>query len=233
MASPVTPGHSRGLSEIDTTFEDSTTDRRMSRASINTPSTPFRRSINSSDHNADEMMFSSGGPGALPNGLGNLADELGQAWEEDEEEGEEPDMNFQSAPEPEHESPVQRRPESLMLPKPKPKHKRDLSVHTDYDGSEYGSESDMDSPGMPPGLVARMDMVESLARRGTEESGTERDGVVKRVVDELKELGSQSGVEGGASRYVWPLSSQLSLPSNYHSHHSCSEDQILTLCYTG
>jgi len=53
---------------------------------------------------------------------------------------------------------------------------------------------------MPSGLVSRMDLVESLARRGTENSGTDRDSVIKRVVDGLKDLGSQSGVEGGATR---------------------------------
>jgi hypothetical protein len=45
-----------------------------------------------------------------------------------------------------------------------------------------------------------MDMVESLARRGMENNGTDRDAVVKRVVESLKDLGSQAGVEGGASR---------------------------------
>jgi hypothetical protein len=49
--------------------------------------------------------------------------------------------------------------------------------------------------------VAKMDIVESLARRGTEANGSDRDGVVKRVVDGLRDLGSQSGVEGGATRY--------------------------------
>ena len=77
-------------------------------------------------------------------------------------------------------------------------HRRQRS---DYDGSDYGDDSDMDSPGMPPGLVAKMDIVESLARRGTEANGSDRDGVVKRVVDGLRDLGSQSGVEGGTTRY--------------------------------
>ena len=60
----------------------------------------------------------------------------------------------------------------------------------------------MDSPGMPPGLVARMDMVESLARSGTENNGTDRDCVVKRVIEGLKDLGGQSGVEGATTRFV-------------------------------
>lgn len=76
-------------------------------------------------------------------------------------------------------------------------HKRVGSV---YDGSEYGSDSDLESPGMPTSLVAKIDAVESLARRGTEDNGGPTDGVCKRLVDELRDLGSQSGVEGGASR---------------------------------
>ncbi|KAH8663528.1 hypothetical protein BGZ60DRAFT_379370 [Tricladium varicosporioides] len=47
-----------------------------------------------------------------------------------------------------------------------------------------------------------MDQVEALARRGTESNGTDRDGVVKRVIEDLKDLGGQSGVEGGATRLV-------------------------------
>ncbi|CAK7204125.1 hypothetical protein SEUCBS139899_006879 [Sporothrix eucalyptigena] len=78
-------------------------------------------------------------------------------------------------------------------------HKRVGSV---YDGSEYGSDSDLESPGMPTSLVAKIDAVESLARRGTEDNGSPTDGVCKRLVEELRDLGSQSGVEGGASRLI-------------------------------
>jgi len=158
-------------------------------------------------------VFSSGGPAQASNGLGNLADELADAWgeDEDEEEGdEEPDMNFQEVSQeggPTRDSgvdvtssPVQapNKPTSLTPPTTGGRgHKRQPS---EYDGSDYGGESDLDSPGMPPGLVSRMDLVESLARRGTENTGTAGDGVVKRVVDGLKDLGGQSGVEGGATR---------------------------------
>lgn len=76
-------------------------------------------------------------------------------------------------------------------------HKRVGSV---YDGSEYGSDSDLESPGMPTSLVAKIDAVESLARRGTEDNGGPADGVCGRLVEGLRDLGSQSGVEGGASR---------------------------------
>ncbi|EFX01138.1 hypothetical protein CMQ_6080 [Grosmannia clavigera kw1407] len=71
-----------------------------------------------------------------------------------------------------------------------------------YDGSEYGSDSDLDTPGMPPSLVAKMDAVESLARRGTEENGGPSDGVCRRLIEELRDLGSQANIEGGASRLI-------------------------------
>lgn len=71
-----------------------------------------------------------------------------------------------------------------------------------YDGSEYGSDSDLDSPGMPSSLVAKMDAVESLARRGTENNGGPTDGVFKRVTDSLRDLSSQSSVESNTSRLI-------------------------------
>lgn len=92
---------------------------------------------------------------------------------------------------------------SLGLPTPNGRgHRRKGS---EYDGSEYGSESDLESPGMPPKLVEKMDEVESLARRGTESNGSAADGAIKRVTDSLRDLGSQAGVEGGATRSVRSL----------------------------
>lgn len=161
--------------------------------------------------------FSSSGGAAPSNGLGSLADELADAWGEDEDD-EEPDMNFQEAVQEEEEgdegetvrdsgvdvasSPTQKEPaKSASLAAPASLIRNHQRSPSEYDGSDYGGGSDMDTPGMPPGLVSRIDMVESLARRGTESTGTEQDNVVKRVVEGLKDLGGQSGVEGGASRY--------------------------------
>lgn len=222
-SSPRTPKHSRHPSSgIDLSFATplSYTDspRRHSKASIQSPTTPNRLSLNRTD-SIGQDVFSSGGPGAASNGLGNLADELADAWgdggEEDDDDYEEPDMNFQEVKEegeggPQRDSgvdvtssPIQAPLKSANLTPPAQMmgrgHRRQRS---DYDGSDYGGDSDLESPGMPPGLVARMDMVESLARRGTENNGSERDEVVKRVIDGLKDLGGQSGVEGGATRLV-------------------------------
>lgn len=85
---------------------------------------------------------------------------------------------------------------------PSPHRKSHQRKESQYDGSEYGSESDLDQTGMSPSLVARIDAVESLARRGTENYGGPADDVLKRVTDGLRDLGSQSSVEGSASRCV-------------------------------
>jgi hypothetical protein len=125
-------------------------------------------------------------------------------------------MNFQSAPAPENETTrdsgvdvsgsledMGSKMKSVGLTPPKEsRHRR---AGSEYDGSDYGEDSDIDTGGLTPGLVARMDLVESLARRGTENTGGEMDGVVKRVVEELKDLGGQAGVESGAMRFVLPL----------------------------
>ena len=220
QSSPRTPKHSRHPSAINMslasplTYNADSSPRRNSKASIHSPTTPNRHSFQRS-HSVDVDVFSSGGPTALSNGLGNLADELADAWDEEGEEGEdeEPDMNFQEGKS-EGEttrdsgvdvasSPVPAAKSSGLSPSSATRnHRRQPS---EYDGSDYGGDSDLESPGIPPGLVSRMDLVESLARRGTEVNGTERDGVVKRVVDGLKDLGGQSGVEGGATRYICPL----------------------------
>ena len=87
---------------------------------------------------------------------------------------------------------------SLAIPSPqKRSHQRKGS---EYDGSEYGSESDLDSAGMPPTLLAKIDAIESLARRGTGSYGSTTDDVFIRVTHALRDLGSQSTVEGSASR---------------------------------
>ncbi|KAI1336159.1 hypothetical protein F5Y15DRAFT_395455 [Xylariaceae sp. FL0016] len=209
--SPQTPRHSRHSSAVDTSFQgtspgSSPNARRQSKSSFNDPLTPLRNSMNESD------LQDLSGVGAADNGLGNLADELADAlsdsgeedeYYEDDQEQENPregvdgirdsgvDVASQSD-QPKVKS------DSLNVPPPNGRgHRRKEST---YDGSEYGSESDLESPGMPPSLVAKIDAVESLARRGTDSSPT--DGVFKRVTDGLRDLGSQSGVEGSTTRLI-------------------------------
>jgi hypothetical protein len=174
---------------------------------MHSPTTPVRFGLTRSNSTGIGAISNGGESGS---GLGNLADELADAWDDDEAEAEdeELDMNFQEMPTEVEatrdsgvdvaESPEQTPKPINLIPSLNGRHHRRKG--SEYDGSDYGDDSDMDTAGMPPGLLANIDVVESLARRGSEKNGTDRDDVVKRVVDGLRDLGSQSGVEGGATR---------------------------------
>ncbi|KAJ4286720.1 hypothetical protein N0V90_012972 [Kalmusia sp. IMI 367209] len=178
------------------------------------------------EHGSPAHNFDGGGDG----GLGNLADELGDVWDDDEEgaEGEyEDDMELphedtnnigvavdhdgsdgagsvvnvngvrDSGVAMQSSSPAASRlsPQSAVKIR---KHQRQQSL---YDGSDYGDDSDLEAnEGISPSLEARMAAIESLARRGMEENGSATDGVVKRVTEQLRDLGSQIGIENGATR---------------------------------
>jgi hypothetical protein len=206
-SSPRSPTHSRHPSNIDISFTTPYSSRRQSKTSVYTPTTPIHFSLTRSDSIGIDIIGNGEESGS---GLGNLADELADVWDDDEAEAEdgELDMSFQEMPteveatrdsgvdiaEPPEQTP---KPISLVPLLNGRHHRRKGS---EYDGSDYGDDSDLDTAGMPPGLLAKIDLVENLARRGSEKNGTDRDDVVKRVVDGLKDLGSQSGVEGGATR---------------------------------
>lgn len=246
-SSPKTPRHSRHPSNIDLSFASpqsyNESPRRHSKTSIHTPTTPNRNSLQRSDSIGIDV-FSSGGLAPPSNGLGNLADELADAWGDEEGSGEEdeygePEMNFQEVKEEGDggqtrdsgvdvsSSPVEGslKPSGLFPPGGVRGHRRRTS---EYDGSDYGGDSDLESAGMPLGLVSRMDMVESLVRRGMENTGTDRDGVVKRVIEGLKDLGGQSGVEGGATRYISPLSFYIPFLMIIQTH-NCTLGALNTL----
>lgn len=226
MPSPTTPrfSHSRESSGFD--FSHSPQERRQSRGSLagGDPGTPQRSSFNHGEGNSG-MFDTSGmgdGGGGGGNGLGNLADELADALSDGEDEYYEgagpPGISVDAGGESEQEeqredgvrdsgvdvaSPDGRKSKHMSLTLPPAAngrgHRRKAS---DYDGSEYGSESDLESPGMPASLVLKMDAVESLARRGTENNGGSTDGVFRRVTDGLRDLSSQSTVEGNATRLI-------------------------------
>ncbi|KAL8694440.1 MAG: hypothetical protein Q9218_000932 [Villophora microphyllina] len=72
---------------------------------------------------------------------------------------------------------------------------------SDYDGSDYGDTSDLETvQGISASLEHRLAAIESLARRGTESNGGGADNVIARVAECLRDLGSQAGMETGASR---------------------------------
>ncbi|KAI1853594.1 hypothetical protein JX265_004074 [Neoarthrinium moseri] len=224
-SSPRTPRHSRQSSMMENSYPHSSPGsspvaRRASKSSTQDPMTPLRNSMN----DQDMSMFSGTQMEGGDNGLGNLADELADAFSEDEDEegyyedGEQPPGISLDLPEgdgregvdgirdsgvdvesqgDQKQLPNRNKAAALSLPPNMRGHRRQGSQ---YDGSEYGSDSDLESPGIPPSLVARMDAVESLARRGTD--GGPADGVFKRVTDGLKDLGSQSGVEGSTTRLI-------------------------------
>ncbi|KAF5873447.1 uncharacterized protein Bfra_004907 [Botrytis fragariae] len=214
--SPQTPRHSRHPSALDFSPSTMSLSRRLSKSSIHTPTTPnhMSRDFSSSVDGVGMDVLGSAQNGG--NGLGNLADELADAWSEDEGEMDEADLNFQNtAPmesdnEDAEEDKNAVRDSGVDVTSPKKQHTAMNSnstltpptaghgrVHalgharspSEYDGSDYGGDSDLESPAFGPALLARMDMVEGLARRGTENNGSQADGVVKRVIESLKDLG--------------------------------------------
>jgi hypothetical protein len=197
------------------------------RSSGYSPVTP--RSSHEFEHSSPAHNFDGGGDS---NGLGNLADELGEIWDDDDEVadedfGEELDVTedffpeigtavahdgsaglndianvngvrdsgvaMQSSPSTNHGL----SPDAASRAR---KHTRQRSL---YDGSDYGSDSDFDNEGISPALESRMAAIESLARRGIEENGSPSDLVVRRVTEQLKDLGSQTAIENGTTRYVY------------------------------
>lgn len=72
--------------------------------------------------------------------------------------------------------------------------------------SRYNRLTDSGNPdfegaeGIPLSLETRMAAIEGLAREGTATDNSEIDVVIKRVAESLKDLGSQSGVESGTAR---------------------------------
>lgn len=211
-STPHTPTHSRRPSALSISISPAPSPQRRqsvashrSKTSISsqTPTSPGSRLLRSDSLN--DAAFSPGAPAS--NGLGNLADELADAWASDEDEGE-PDMNFASIGEEladasagsqdegdsdadtkdasASQKPRERDSGVSISGSPAPKglapnptsHRRAAS---DYDGSDYGSSSSLPETGLPTSLLARTDGIESLARRGLEDNGDARSGVVKRL----------------------------------------------------
>lgn len=212
-----TPKHSRQSSNSDsiTRPHSDSHSRTNSRILGLSPVTPSRATVGSSTNSIDPTsleVFASNGLLTTPLnntlGKGNLADELADAWDEDgEEDGSEFDLSFQHQQElnPSRDSGVDvSTPQfgtsghSIILPALGRGHRR---LSSGYDGSEYGDNSILEVDSIPAGLQAQMDLVESLVRRGIENNGTDGDGIVIRVIEELKDLGGQSKIESGTTRY--------------------------------
>ncbi|PKS11631.1 hypothetical protein jhhlp_001782 [Lomentospora prolificans] len=218
--SPQTPRHSRNTSLAEISPRASPSNRRQSRSSIE-PSTPARGSFNQPDA-LDLGAYTSGGVIGGESGLGNLADELADAFSDSGDEGayyDDGDVGITFAVQQHDDNlhaevirdsaadvvdPIVDKAESkgVNLGLPLPYRRGHRRAGSEYDGSEYGSESDLDSPGMPVSLVSKISAVEALARRGTESTGGHTDGVFMRVTDALRDLGPQTGVESSATRLI-------------------------------
>lgn len=203
-----TPGHSK-KSSIDDTFPEAE-GHRVSKSYSNDLNIPFRSSIMQQD-TMDISDMSNGGQ-ASTSGLGNLADELADAFSDTGDELDDDEHNSHDAcarPFDDKAQPQEllkseaggidrlNSTDTLSLPHQQRGHQRKGS---EYDGSEYGSESDLDAAGLNASVIAKIDAIESLARRGVENYGGPEDEVFKRVTNGLRDLASQSSVEGSASR---------------------------------
>ena len=207
MSSPQTPRHSRHSSTVDA-YPESPQARRIS----HDPALTHRNSFTQQD--TFDLNDIGRGDSNTGNGMGNLADELADAFSDSGDEEAEDELADRSGPqeakqagqvkdradEGESMAKGSTRLQDGNLSPPSPRRKGHRKNGSAYDGSDYGSESDLDPAGLPPSLIAKIDAVESLARRGTEANGGPGDDVVKRVTDALRDLGSQSSVEGSASR---------------------------------
>ncbi|KAG6037194.1 hypothetical protein E4U41_005264 [Claviceps citrina] len=219
--SPVTPRHSRQSSTVENP-QGHSYDNRQSKSSAHDPAAPFLNSLGHQDH-IEVGVLNMGGP-SLNQGMGNLADELADAFSDSDEEDEgefesgqgrvldfqpgQTDNNAANGAAGDGPSITSTPTRSQIKDKAKnqkllsPNGRENRNVAMDYDGSEYGSESDLDCAGIPATLVAKIDGIESLARRGTESYGGAGDDVFQRVTDSLRDLGSQLTVEGNASRLI-------------------------------
>ncbi|KAF2666018.1 hypothetical protein BT63DRAFT_458380 [Microthyrium microscopicum] len=157
---------------------------------------------------AHSRMGSSYGGDNLANELGNfgesLADEL-DGWDEDEEQEDEDEeelveqerdsgIDVTSNDSPEQQN---KRSSQSLLSVAVRGHRRKGS---EYDGSEYGSESDFEEAQlMSASLEARLAAIESLARRGTGDV-VGQESVIGRATTQLQDLGAQAGIESGSTR---------------------------------
>jgi hypothetical protein len=189
------------------------------------------RSSHEFDHSSPAHQFDGGGDS---NGLGNLADELGEIWSDDDDEAIEGEFEDElDAPQDEDVSNIgtavehdgtygadsaaglngvrdsgvamQNSSPARLSPGSAFKTRKHTRQRSLYDGSDYGDDSDLENEGISPALESRMAAIDSLVRRGLEQNGSESDEVVKRFTDQLRDLGSQVAIENGATRYVQAL----------------------------
>ncbi|KAJ5245912.1 hypothetical protein N7468_000895, partial [Penicillium chermesinum] len=187
------------------------------------PVTPRQNLASGSQRESVDFSTEESGGG----GLGNLADELADAWEQEEDgysyaSGQDNSrsgsqqldlsdvedaytrsvQNMRSPSPPGENSPASR---NKLRANQLRQHRREASH---YDGSDYGNDSDLDEAGdLSPALEGQMADIESLVRRGVENNGSEHDHVIQRTIEALRDLGGQSGIENSATRLITAHSS--------------------------
>ena len=233
-SSPCTPSRPRPSSSIDASFTSASSQGygnpiRSRRSSLHSkPSPSYPRPKSSLDRNTD--FLASNGPGSATisvKGLGSLADELAEAWDDDgEEEGGSPDglSYFQDVENEQADTSTGlseqfhfkepsdlsveavSSPVSLSIPNLPTSPPKSLTCtkqrprHSEHDGSDTGYDLEMpESKWISVSLEARMAVIEELARQGVQSNSSEIDTVVVRVANSLKNLSPQSGVEYGAT----------------------------------
>lgn len=98
---------------------------------------------------------------------------------------------------------------TTLSPQAAAKHggKRHQRTRSLYDGSDYGDDSDLEAnEGISAGLEKQLAAIESLARRGLEDNGSASDQAVKRFIERLRDLGSQTSIENSTTRYALNIS---------------------------
>lgn len=185
------------------------------------------QTLNGERRMSEDYMSNVGDGGG--GGLGNLADELADAWADEDgyedasgiEVGQPPADGDSTAGDDEpggrrrtgegndeegdvSQDEQEQHNNRLSLPRPKSMHlqHRHRRTESQYDGSDYGNDSDLEEAAdIPPSLEARMAAIESLARRGTGDVPGANDQVTNRLIESLQNLGAQTGIENGAARY--------------------------------
>lgn len=147
-------------------------------------------------NNAESCPFDGGTNGALSHGAGAASGVNGSATRDS-------GIDVASSP-PRMDTARDHGVAKAQRPQQHQQHRR---IHSAYKDCDYGGggaeEGDLKlADGISAELEARMAAVEGLARRGAEENESAADAIVARVVERLRDLGSQAGVEGGATRYV-------------------------------
>ena len=228
-ASPQTPKRRRKSSldpqntsaspqSILTGSRRSSVNRRGSQYSIESPAT---QRLATSHEWPGTNGISSFVEGSESGGLGNLADELAEAFDEDEEPLQEALSESQTAQlgnsveilsrQKYHRDPSVTMPSPSSLSAPhspispprwetRAKHQR---MKSQYDGSQYGNDGGLEPiDGVSPGLDLQLADIETFTQRGSEANGSDMDQVIQLFADCLTGLPSQSRVENGVSRYA-------------------------------